>query len=74
MKIKKIGYIPKETRWTATLVYRVTKKETRAVIHHVNEIEELQPLIENGPTFCAIKSFKIEYCGPKETIEESFNS
>lgn len=72
-KLPRIGYIPKNTRWTATVVYRVTKTETRTVIHHVMELEELQDLIENGPTFCAIKSFKIDYCGPKKTIEEAMN-
>ena len=72
--MKKIGYVKKDTRWKATIVYRVTGKETRAVIHHVMELEELQSLVENGPTFCAIKSFKIEYCGPKETIKQAMES
>ena len=69
----RIGYVEKDRRWKATVVYNVTKTETRKVIHHVMELYELQELIENGPTFCAIKSFKIEYCGPKETIEESMS-
>ena len=69
--IERIGYIPKNTRWCATVDYRVTETETRTVIHHVMELEELQDLIESGPTFCAIKNFSIEYCGPKETIQES---
>jgi hypothetical protein len=72
MKISKIGYTPKDTRWKATVVYKVNAKENRTVIHHVDELIELQHLIEQGPSFCAIKSFKIDYCGPKETIEDSF--
>ena len=47
------------------------QNETRTVIHHVDELEELQELIETGPTFFAIKSFNIEYYGPKETLKES---
>lgn len=73
-EIKKIGYVKKDTRWKATIVYRVNKTECREVIHHVMELHELQGLIENGPTFCAIKNFNIKYCGPKETIEESYQS
>lgn len=69
--VSQIGYVPKDTRWKATVVYRVTEDETRTVIHHVMELHELQGLIEYGPTFCAILDFRIEYCGPRETIEES---
>ncbi len=69
---RRIGYIEEDKRWKVTVIYRVTSKETRTVIHHIDELEELQELIENGPTFCAIKSLNIEYCGPKETIKESF--
>lgn len=67
----RIGYVEKETRWKATIVYRVTEKEDRTVVHHVWELSDLQELVESGPTFCAIKSFTVEYCGDKETIEES---
>lgn len=72
--MKKIGYVQKDTRWTATIVYRVTKTETRTIIHHVQELSELEQLVEESPTFCAIKSFMVEYRGPKETIEESRKS
>lgn len=74
MKLSRIGYVPQRTRWKAIVEYRVNEAETREVIHHVMELSELQELIENGPTFCAISKFLIEYCGPKETIEESFQS
>lgn len=73
-KVKRIGYVPKDTRWTATVIYKVDNNETRKVIHHIWELEELQQLIESGPTFCSIESFKIDYNGPKETIEEAVNS
>ena len=53
------------------MIKDIDKKETRTVIHHVDELAELQSLIECGPTFCAITRFEIEYCGPKETIKKS---
>lgn len=70
-EIARIGYIAKDCRWRATITYQVTGEETRSVVHDVMELEDLQEIIEGGPTFCAIREFKIEYCGPKETIEES---
>lgn len=69
----RIGYIEQDKRWKATVTYEVDIEETRQVIHHVEELEELQGLIEQGPTFCAIRDFQIEYCGPKETIKESYD-
>lgn len=68
--ITRIGYVHEDTRWKATIVYRVTETEDRTVIHHVMELAELQQLVENGPSFCTIKSFSIEYCGDHYTIEE----
>lgn len=70
-QIATIGYIAKNCRWRATIEYQVTDSETRSVVHDVMELEELQSLVEAGPTFCAIVDFRIEYCGPKETIKES---
>lgn len=70
--ITHIGYIQEDCRWRATITYQVTETETRKVVHDVMEIEELQDLVESGPTFCAIVDFKIEYCGYKETIKESY--
>lgn len=35
---------------------------------------EPKDLVEMGPTFCSIVDFKIEYCGQKETIKESYES
>jgi hypothetical protein len=74
MTIKRIGYVPQDTRWKATVSYEVDNGELREVIHHIWELEELQDLIESGPTFCSIRSFKIDYCGPKETIKEAMQS
>jgi len=68
--IPRIGYVPKDTRWKVTIVYRVTDTEDRTVIHHVMELAELQSLVEEGPSFCTIKIFSIEYCGDHYTIEE----
>lgn len=73
-KTARIGYVEEDKRWKATVIYQVTKRETREVIHHVNELEEFQDLIERGPTFCSIQDFRIEYRGPKETIKESMKS
>lgn len=73
-EMHRIGYVEEDKRWKATVVYAVTETETRTVIHHVWELEELDGLIESGPTFCAIRDFKIEYMGPKETIEEAMKS
>lgn len=72
MNIKRIGYVEEDLRWKATISYKVNETENRTVIHHVEELSELENLVERGPSFCAIESFKVEYCGPKETIEESF--
>ena len=74
MEVDRIGYIPKDTRWKATVSYEVDDKELRQVTHHIMELYELQQLIESGPTFCSIRSFQIEYCGPKETIKEAMES
>ncbi len=71
--IVRIGYVPEDTRWTATVAYEVDDGELRRVTHHVMELEELHDLIEIGPTFCSIRSFTIEYCGPKETIKEAMS-
>lgn len=71
MEVARIGYVEEDKRWKATVVYRVTGAETRTVVHHIWELEELQDLIEGGPTFCSIDDFKIEYCGHKETIEQA---
>lgn len=71
-EITHIGYIEEDCRWRATITYQVTDTETRKVVHDVAEIEDLHELIERGPTFCSIVDFRIEYCGPKETIKESF--
>lgn len=73
-EISTIGYIAKDCRWRATVTYKVTETENRSVVHDIEELEELQSLIERGPTFCAIVDFKIEYLGPKETIKESYES
>ena len=71
-EIATIGYVAEDSRWKAVIQYQVTDGETRTVIHDVEEIEDLQELVENGPTFCAIVEFKIEYLGAeKETILES---
>lgn len=72
MEVQTIGYVEEHKRWKATVIYQVTETETRTKIAHVEELEELQEIIESGPTFCSIKSFDIEYCGHKETVEESF--
>lgn len=72
--LNRIGYIPRETRWTATIVYQVTETETRTVRHHVMELHELHDLVERGPTFTAIRLFDIQYHGSKETIEESMQA
>lgn len=69
-----IGYIEKDCRWRATISYQVTETEFRSVVHDVMEIEDLHDLVERGPTFCAIRDFKIEYIGPKETIKEAMES
>lgn len=68
--IHRIGYVPEDTRWKATIVYRVTETEDRTIIHHVMELAELQRRVEDGPSFCSIKSFAVEYCGDHYTIEE----
>ena len=67
-----IGYIAEDCRWRATITYQVTEEETRSVVHDVMELYELQDLVEQGPTFCAIRDFRVEYCGPKQTIKESY--
>ena len=72
--IATIGYIAKDCRWRATVTYEVDNGEMRSVVHDVMEIEDLQDLIESGPTFCAIRDFKIEYWGPRETIKESMEA
>lgn len=70
-EIPTIGYVEKDCRWRAIITYQVTGSETRKDIYDVFEIEELQDIVEQGPTFCSIVDFRIEYCGPKETIKES---
>lgn len=70
--ISRIGYAEEHTRWKATVIYRLNETETRRVIHHVSQISELEQLIENGPTYFSIESFKIDYWGHSETIEESY--
>ena len=69
-----IGYIAEDKRWRATITYAVTDTETRAVVHDVMELKQLHDLVERGPTFCAIRDFKIEYLGPKETIKQARES
>jgi len=71
MSVAYIGYVEQDCRWRATITYQVTETETRKVVHDIMEIEDLQDLVESGPTFCSIVDFKIEYCGPRETIKES---
>jgi len=73
MNIDKI-YHQEPARWRAKIVYRVTNDETRTAIHNFWEISELDQIVESGPTWCAIESFNIEYCGPKETIKESMEA
>lgn len=72
--IAQIGYIAEDCRWRATITYQVDDNETRSIVHDIEELEELQDLVEQGPTFCAIVDFKIEYCGHKETIKESWEA
>lgn len=69
--VTRIGYVPEKKRWRATVTYEVDNAEMRQEIFDIWELEELQSLIEGGPTFCSIRDFKIEYMGSKETIKEA---
>ena len=73
-KLSRIGYQPEDKRWRARVSYEVDDGELRQETFDVFEIGELERLIEEGPTFCAIRSFNIEYLGPKEAIKESMEN
>jgi len=65
--------IPENWRWKAIVTYEVDGGEFRQNEHYIEELYEIHDIIEQGPTWCSIRDFRIEYHGPKETIKESID-
>lgn len=63
----------KHTRWAVTAWYRTEAAGLVDVHHDIEELEELQALIERGPSWLALDRIEIVYRGVphKLTIEEA---
>ena len=61
----------KNRRWMASIWYR-TNYGLNEVVHYIDELEDLQMIVELGPSFEAIEKIDIRYLlaeGPK-TVEQ----
>ena len=60
------------SRWKATVFYR-TENGIIDIEHDLEEIEDLQQIVERGPSFQAIEKIEMVYRGTPEklTVEEA---
>lgn len=59
--------MPEMKRWTVTVFLRGAKGPI-CDVHHIEELEELQAIIEGGPDWRAIDKIEIRYALPVEEI------
>ncbi|NHK29177.1 hypothetical protein FF098_014750 [Parvularcula flava] len=61
------------SRWQAEITYRSDNGPINGVIHHLEELEDLQDIIERGPHWDALIDIRITRIGADEkmTVESA---